>query len=92
LAGIGCGIGVALGEFIGRHQLLIPQMAQVHGTVNALGFSLSGMLGWYLSRREDSHNLAARTEQEQQALDGGGTDARVPGDRHKDTPAGPYPS
>ena len=54
LAGMALAGVYALGEFTGRHRLLIPQMAQLHGTVNALGFSLCGMLGWHLRRCEDS--------------------------------------
>jgi len=54
LAGMVLAGAYALSEFIGSHWLPIPQMAQLHGTVNALGFSLCGMLGWYLSRCESS--------------------------------------
>jgi len=43
----------AVGEFTERYWLLIPQMARLHGTANALGFTLCGLLGW---------TLAAQTE------------------------------
>jgi hypothetical protein len=36
----------ALGEFLGRALVTIPQMALVHGVANALGFSLCGLLAW----------------------------------------------
>jgi hypothetical protein len=43
-------VGVyTVGEFTGRYWLLIPAMARFHGTVNALGFVLCGLLGWTLA-------------------------------------------
>lgn len=39
----------AVGEFTERYWLLIPQMARLHGTTNALGFTLCGLLGWTLA-------------------------------------------
>jgi hypothetical protein len=38
-----------VGEFTERYWLLIPQMARFHGTANALGFGLCGLLGWTLA-------------------------------------------
>lgn len=38
-----------VGEFTGRYWLDIPEMARFHGTVNALGFVLCGLLGWTLA-------------------------------------------
>lgn len=38
----------ALGQYNAIPALTIPQMAQVHGTLNALGFSISGLLAWRL--------------------------------------------
>jgi hypothetical protein len=32
--------------------LLIPRRAWLHGTANALGFALCGLLGWALAHRE----------------------------------------
>jgi len=32
--------------------LLIPRMAWLQGTANALGFALYGLLGWALAHRE----------------------------------------
>jgi hypothetical protein len=43
-------VGVyTVGEFTGQYWLLIPEMARFHGTVNALGFVLWGLLGWTLA-------------------------------------------
>ena len=39
----------AVGEFTERYWLLIPRMAGIHGTANALGFTLCGLLGWSLA-------------------------------------------
>ena len=41
----------AVGEAMGRPWLTVPQMARLHGTINALGFSLCGLLGWALETR-----------------------------------------
>jgi hypothetical protein len=41
----------ALGEVTGRVPLSVPQMARWHGTLNALGFALCGLLGWALETR-----------------------------------------
>ncbi len=42
-------VGVyTVGEYTGQSWLLIPEMARFHGTVNALGFALCGLLGWTL--------------------------------------------
>jgi len=38
----------ALGKYNGRDWLDIPEMAAVHGVINALGFSLCGLGGWNL--------------------------------------------
>jgi hypothetical protein len=41
----------AVGEATGRAWLTVPQMARLHGTLNALGFALCGLLGWALEIR-----------------------------------------
>jgi YndJ-like protein len=41
-----------VGEFTESYWLLIPQMARFHGTANALGFGLCGLLGWTLASVE----------------------------------------
>lgn len=41
----------AVGQYTEQYWLLIPQMARWHGTANAFGFSLCGLLGWSLEYR-----------------------------------------
>jgi YndJ-like protein len=36
----------AVTDYLGSDALTIPQMARTHGILNALGFCLSGLLGW----------------------------------------------
>jgi len=38
----------AIADFRGSDVLPIPQMARTHGVLNALGFCLSGLLGWLI--------------------------------------------
>lgn len=38
----------ALGRYNGRDWIDIPEMAAVHGVINALGFSMFGLVGWNL--------------------------------------------
>jgi YndJ-like protein len=45
----------AVGEFTERYWLLIPQMARLYGTANALGFTLCGLLGWALAAGTEKH-------------------------------------
>jgi hypothetical protein len=47
----------AIGEFTERYWLLIPQMARLHGTANALGFALCGLAGWALESRSHFEKL-----------------------------------
>jgi membrane protease YdiL (CAAX protease family) len=67
-----CLVGIyAVGEFAGAPLITIPQMAQLHGWLNALGFALSGLLAWTLAsplqaqqairQREESRLLNALT-------------------------------
>ena len=49
LAGMLLGMQYALGQWLGTPALDIRWMARVHGTLNALGFSLGGLLGWKLA-------------------------------------------
>jgi hypothetical protein len=75
-ATVAAAMGVAaiyvIGDWLHRDWLVIPQVAQSHGVLNALGFSLCGILGWlielappssdsisdaYLHRRERAGNL-----------------------------------
>lgn len=41
-----------IGDFTQRYWLLIPRMARLHGTANALGFAFCGLAGWALANRE----------------------------------------
>ena len=41
-----------IGDFMERYSLLIPWMARLHGTTNAIGFAFCGLLGWSLAYRE----------------------------------------
>ena len=38
----------AIGEFTGQFWLSIPHMARTHGVINALGFTLCGLLAWII--------------------------------------------
>jgi hypothetical protein len=51
ILGLGLIYLYASGEFIGYTFITIPQMVQLHGVANALGFALCGLLGWNLLRR-----------------------------------------
>lgn len=56
----------ALADFHGEVWVAIPQMARTHGVINALGFSLSGLLGWtlasgYLERHDEGRALQSLT-------------------------------
>jgi YndJ-like protein len=42
----------ALADFCGVVWIAIPQMARTHGMINALGFSVAGLLGWTLAERK----------------------------------------
>ena len=43
----------AAGRFLDQATAALSTMARIHGTVNALGFSLCGLLGWTLARRRN---------------------------------------
>lgn len=47
-AGMGIAGIYAVGDWLHRDWLVIPQVAQTHGVLNALGFSLCGILGWLI--------------------------------------------
>jgi hypothetical protein len=51
ILGLGLIYLYATGEFIGYTFITIPQMIQLHGVANALGFALCGLLGWNLLRQ-----------------------------------------
>jgi len=45
----------AVGEFPLQPFVHLDEMARLHGTANALGFTLCGLLGWTLSARGSAH-------------------------------------
>lgn len=45
-AGTGLAVTYALGNFVEKVYLEIPDMARWHGSIMAVGFSLAGLLGW----------------------------------------------
>jgi hypothetical protein len=47
-AGMGIATVYAIGDWLHRDWLPIPQVAQTHGILNALGFALCGLLGWLI--------------------------------------------
>jgi hypothetical protein len=40
----------AVADFTGSEALTIPQMARTHGILNAVGFCLTGLLGWIVEK------------------------------------------
>jgi len=51
LLGMACALAYAVGEFTGIGLISLGQMAHIHGPLNALGFVLTGLLGWTLVPR-----------------------------------------
>ncbi|MGC1448532.1 MAG: YndJ family transporter [Candidatus Sulfotelmatobacter sp.] len=47
-AGMVLSAGYAVADYMGSDALTIPQMARTHGLLNAMGFCLSGLLGWVM--------------------------------------------
>ena len=47
-AGVVLSAGYAVADYMGSDALTIPQMARTHGLLNAMGFCLSGLLGWLM--------------------------------------------
>jgi hypothetical protein len=54
LGGLGLAATYALGTHLGQTWLSIEQMIPLHGTLNALGFALPGLLAWGLRRLRES--------------------------------------
>jgi len=44
----------AVADFYGEVWVAIPQMARTHGVVNALGFSVAGLLGWTIMETDNN--------------------------------------
>jgi hypothetical protein len=40
----------AVADFVGSEALTVPQMARTHGILNAIGFCLTGLLGWLVEK------------------------------------------
>jgi hypothetical protein len=51
----------AIADFFGEVWIAIPQMARTHGVINAIGFSVCGLLGWLLTVTNDSKSLGSLT-------------------------------
>ena len=49
-AGMVFAAAYAMADFMGSDALTIPQMAQTHGLLNAVGFCLAGLLGWIVEQ------------------------------------------
>ena len=49
-AGMVFAAAYAIADFMGSDALTIPQMAQTHGLLNAVGFCLAGLLGWIVEK------------------------------------------
>ena len=44
--------GVCLGQLLGAEWLDIPWMVRTHGTLNAIGYALLGLVGWRMNDGE----------------------------------------
>ena len=49
------------GDFLGQEFISIPGMALFHGTINAIGFALCGLVGWTLAFSKAGLELQARS-------------------------------
>ena len=54
--GMALALYYAAGEVSQTFTISIPQMARFHGTANALGFALGGLLGWTLRESDHAQN------------------------------------
>jgi hypothetical protein len=51
----------AVADFFGKVWIAIPQMARTHGVINAIGFSVCGLLGWLFVETSSRNNLSSLT-------------------------------
>jgi hypothetical protein len=51
----------ALADFLGVVWVAIPQMARTHGVLQAVGFSVCGLLGWIVAESADEPRLQSLT-------------------------------
>jgi len=49
----------AVADYLGSDALTIPQMARTHGVLNAVGFCLTGMLGWLVERSSGQSSVVS---------------------------------
>ncbi|HSS96805.1 MAG TPA: YndJ family transporter [Terriglobales bacterium] len=49
----------AVGDWLKQDWLVIPRMASTHGLLNALGFTLLGLLGWLVEFSNRSHHTSS---------------------------------
>jgi hypothetical protein len=56
-AGMAIAAIYAVSEWLHRDWVVIPQVAQTHGVLNALGFSLCGVLGWLIECAPTSQSV-----------------------------------
>jgi len=67
-AGMVFAILFTLGDLHGEVWISIPQMARTHGLLNGFGFSLCGLIGWNLARRQEFHRVAGPASRRPQTL------------------------
>jgi hypothetical protein len=58
-AGIVLSGAYAVADYLGSDALTIPQMARTHGVLNAVGFCLTGMLGWLVERSSGQSSVVS---------------------------------
>jgi hypothetical protein len=51
----------ALADFLGAVWIAIPQMARTHGMLQAIGFSVCGLLGWIVAENRSERRLQSLT-------------------------------
>lgn len=51
----------ALADFLGVVWVAIPQMARTHGAIQAVGFSVCGLLGWIVAETKNGSKLQSLT-------------------------------
>jgi len=51
----------ALADFFGAVWIAIPQMARTHGAIQAVGFSVCGLLGWTVAETKNESKLQSLT-------------------------------
>ena len=62
LPAMACALAYAWGEFTQGPVIALSWMARIHGTANALGFGLCGLLGWTLAARATPTGRSCKEE------------------------------